>query len=234
MIKEAIILAGGLGTRLKEAVPDLPKCMAPVAGRPFLFYVINYLRSQGIEKFIFSLGYKHHFIEDYLKDKFETLIYDIVIENEPLGTGGAVQLALSKAKEENIVVINGDTLFKVNLIEAQKFHISNNAECTLLLKPMQNFERYGVVNINEQKVITSFEEKKHREKGLINGGIYVINRTQFLSKQFPEKFSFEKDYLEAMVSEQKFYGLEQDKYFIDIGIPEDFERAQTELAALKM
>ena len=97
MIKEAIILAGGLGTRLKEAVPDLPKCMAPVAGRPFLFYVINYLRSQGIEKFIFSLGYKHHFIEDYLKGHFETLIYDVVIENEPLGTGGAVQLAFHNA-----------------------------------------------------------------------------------------------------------------------------------------
>ncbi|MFZ1311906.1 MAG: NTP transferase domain-containing protein, partial [Chitinophagaceae bacterium] len=90
MIKEAIILAGGLGTRLRESVPDLPKCMAPVAGRPFLFHVINYLRSQGVEKFIFSLGYKHELIEDYLSTQFPTLSYQCVIEEEPLGTGGAI------------------------------------------------------------------------------------------------------------------------------------------------
>ena len=230
MIKEAIILAGGLGTRLKEAVPDLPKCMAPVAGRPFLFYVINYLRSQGSEKFIFSLGYKHHFIEDYLKDKFETLIYDIVIENEPLGTGGAVQLALSKAKEENIVVINGDTLFKVNLIEAQKFHISNNAECTLLLKPMQNFERYGVVELTNGQRVKSFKEKQFYSEGTINGGLYILNRKKFLDKIFPAKFSFEKDYLEQFYTEKNIYGIVQDEYFIDIGIPEDFNRVQSELS----
>ena len=110
MIKEAIILAGGLGTRLRESVPDLPKCMAPVAGRPFLFHVINYLRSQGVEKFIFSLGYKHELIEDYLSTQFSTLSYQCVIEEEPLGTGGAILLACTKATEKNIVVTNGDTL----------------------------------------------------------------------------------------------------------------------------
>ncbi len=118
MIKEAIILAGGLGTRLREAVPDLPKCMAPVAGRPFLFHVINYLRSHGVEKFIFSLGYKHEVIEEYLRTHFATLAYSCAIEAEPLGTGGAIQLACRQATEKDVIVVNGDTLFKADLAVA--------------------------------------------------------------------------------------------------------------------
>src|SRR6185295_19332572 len=100
-IKQAIILAGGFGTRLKDAVPDLPKCMAPVNGRPFLFYVINYLRSQGIERFIFSLGYKHEVIEEYLTDQFSTLNFQCSVEETPLGTGGAIKLACSKTTDAN-------------------------------------------------------------------------------------------------------------------------------------
>ena len=126
-IKEAIILAGGFGTRLKEAVPDLPKCMAPLNGRPFLFYVINYLRSQGIERFIFSLGYKHEVIEAYLNAEFSTLDFQCSIEKESLGTGGAIFAACYKASEKTVFVVNGDTLFKVNvgkaLIEHNKHQI---------------------------------------------------------------------------------------------------------------
>ncbi len=236
MIKEAIILAGGLGTRLKEAVPDLPKCMAPVAGRPFLFYVINYLRSQGIEKFIFSLGYKHEVIENYLDDQFATLNFQTVIEPEPLGTGGAIQLALTKASERNIIIANGDTIFRADLQKAGTFHDFINAECTLLLKPMKNFDRYGVVEINSDNHVIDFKEKKYYEEGTINGGLYILNASSFLSNQFSEKFSFEKDYLERSIGtstdiEQKLFGLVQDEYFIDIGIPEDYNRAQTEFAS---
>jgi D-glycero-alpha-D-manno-heptose 1-phosphate guanylyltransferase len=114
---EAIILAGGLGTRLRETVPDLPKCLAPVGGRPFLFYVINYLRMQGVEKFIFSLGYKHEMIETYLTDQFSRLRYEFVVEEEPLGTGGAIRLASQQATGNNVIVTNGDTLFKINVTE---------------------------------------------------------------------------------------------------------------------
>lgn len=236
MIKEAIVLAGGLGTRLKEAVPDLPKCMAPVAGRPFLFYVINYLRSQGIEKFIFSLGYKHEIIDAYLAEQFPTLYYDIVIEESPLGTGGAIQLALTKATERNIVVANGDTIFRTDLQKAGAFHDFINSECTLLLKPMKNFDRYGVVEINSDNLVTDFKEKKYYEQGTINGGLYILSVSKFLDQPFPEKFSFEKDYLEQSVAasknkEQKLSGQVQDAYFIDIGIPEDYNRAQIEFAA---
>ncbi len=230
MIKEAIILAGGLGTRLRNAVPDLPKCMAPVAGRPFLFYVINYLRSQGIEKFILSLGYMHEVIEQYLQSNFSTLTYQFVIEDEPLGTGGAIQLALSKATEENIVIANGDTIYKANLAEAAHFHLYNNAETTLLLKPMQNFDRYGVVELSEDDLVSCFKEKTFYKEGIINGGLYILNVSKFLDEEFPGKFSFEKTYLESLYKERRIYGLVQDEYFIDIGIPEDFNRAQSELS----
>jgi len=230
MIKEAIILAGGLGTRLRESVPDLPKCMAPVAGRPFLFHVINYLRSQGVEKVIFSLGYKHELIEDYLSTQFSTLSYQCVIEDEPLGTGGAILLACTKATEKNIVVTNGDTLFKIDLHKATMFHNHNNAECTLLLKPMNRFDRYGVVELDEEQLVNSFKEKQFYETGNINGGVYLLNKDKFLDEEFPAKFSFEKDYLEKFYPIRRIYGLVQDNYFIDIGIPEDYNRAQSELS----
>lgn len=230
MIKEAIILAGGLGTRLKSAVPDLPKCMAPVAGRPFLFYVINALRLQGAERFIFSLGYKHEIIEEYLASQFATLSCTCVIEQEPLGTGGAIALALTKATEKNVVIVNGDTLYRIDLHAAAAFHDHRQAECTLVLKPMTNFDRYGVVALDDDQLVKQFHEKKFYTQGLINGGVYLLDVQKWRDEEFPEVFSFEKDYLEALYSARRIYGQVQDEYFIDIGIPEDFARAQTELA----
>ena len=227
--KEAIILAGGLGTRLREAVPDLPKCMAPVAGWPFLHFVINHLRMQGIQKLIFSLGYKHEAILDFLNKEFKTLNYDYVIEEEPLGTGGAIAYAMQKTTGENTFVVNGDTLFRFNAAEMRRVHLSSNAECTLALKPMKNFNRYGVVEVNSQNYITSFKEKQQYDDGLINAGVYLINKDKFLANSLPGKFSFEKDYLEKYINEKTLSGLPQDAYFIDIGIPEDFSRAQNEL-----
>ncbi len=226
---EIIILAGGLGTRLREAVPDLPKCMAPVAGQPFLTYVIRYFLSQGVEKFIFSLGYKNEIISEFLADKFPTLNFQLSIEEEPLGTGGAMRLACTKATEKNIAVVNGDTLFKVNLEELMFFHSSHNADCTLAVKPMHDFDRYGIVELNEDRSIKNFQEKKSYEKGHINGGVYILNVEQFLNEDLPAKFSFEKDYLEIFYNKRKIYGLIQNEYFIDIGIPEDYNRAQQEL-----
>ena len=228
-VTQAIILAGGLGTRLRSVVSDLPKCMAPVAGRPFLFYVINYLRLQGIEKFIFALGYKHEIIEDYLGDQFSTLDYQSVIEEDPLGTGGAIQLACQKARDRNVLVANGDTLFKINGNEVFSFHSENRAECTLSLKPMQHFDRYGIVELNNNSTVRDFKEKQFYESGLINGGLYVLNVDGFLAKKFPSKFSFEKDYLEQYHRKENIYGIVQDNYFIDIGIPEDYSRAQEQL-----
>jgi D-glycero-alpha-D-manno-heptose 1-phosphate guanylyltransferase len=233
---EAIILAGGLGTRLRSAVPDLPKCMAPVNGKPFIAYVIDHLQQQGIERFIFSLGYQSEKLIEYLKSyhspftiHHSPLHFQFVIEEEPLGTGGAIKLACSKATNENIIATNGDTLFKVKLDRLFNLHQKQNAECTLSLKPMQNFERYGVVELNENNSVASFKEKQFYQEGLINGGLYALNVSSFLQKDFPEKFSFEKNYLEKYFIEGKMFGSVQDEYFIDIGIPEDYSRAQTEL-----
>lgn len=226
---EAIILAGGLGIRLRDAVPDLPKCMAPVAGKPFLSYVIDHLRMQGVERFVFSLGYKWGVIEEYLQKEYSTLDYTSVIEEEPLGTGGAVQTAMQKIISDDVIIVNGDTLFKIKRGKILETHKAKNAECTLALKPMQNFDRYGAVELNNNSEIISFKEKNFYQNGLINGGIYLLNKEKFLTRSFPEKFSFEKDYLEKFCGEGKFYGSIQDGYFIDIGIPEDYRKAQNDL-----
>ena len=229
MIKEAIVLAGGLGTRLRSVVSDLSKCMAPVAGKPFLYYVIAHLQKEGINSFIFSVGYKSESIISYIKNEYPNITAQFSIEEEPLGTGGAINLALKKSIEKNVLACNGDTLFSVSVSQLNTLHLKHNSDCTLCLKPMNDFDRYGVVETDIDDTIISFKEKKFYEKGLINGGVYALNVDTFLNKDLPEKFSFEKDYLEKFVSEKKMHGLIQNEYFIDIGIPEDYERAQHEL-----
>jgi D-glycero-alpha-D-manno-heptose 1-phosphate guanylyltransferase len=156
------------------------------------------------------------------------------VEEEPLGTGGAIRLALQKAKTENVLIANGDTLFKVNLEELFKQHQTSGSECTLALKPMQNFDRYGVVEADQSCKIMSFKEKQHYAEGLINGGVYVLNKQKFFQRSFAWKFSFEKEYLEAYCKEGVFHGSIQDVYFIDIGIPEDFNKANEDLKALTL
>ncbi len=229
MIKEAIILAGGLGTRLREAVPDLPKCMAPILAKPFIGYLIDYLHQQGIEKFIFSLGYKFTIVEQYLRTQYGNLHLTFSVEEEPLGTGGAIKLACTRATEKSVLVLNGDTFFKVDLQQFAAFHNTKDADCSLALKPMVDIDRYGLVELDDDNAVSSFKEKRYYEKGLINGGVYALQSATFFQESFPDKFSFEKDYLDKFASSRKLYGFVQDQYFIDIGIPEDFERAQTEL-----
>ena len=226
---EAIILAGGLGTRLRSAVPDLPKCMAPINGVPFISYLIDNLINEGVTNFIFSLGYKSELFISFLEEKLPMKNYLIVIEDEPLGTGGAIKLACKKAKDENVIALNGDSLFKVNLKELMQFHLEKKSRCTLALKPMQNFERYGSVEIDAVQKINSFKEKQFITKGCINGGVYAIEVASFFHKSLDDKFSMEQDYLEKYSCEGNFYGFVQEGYFIDIGIPEDFVRAQIEL-----
>ena len=229
MIKETIILAGGLGTRLRSVVSDLPKCMAPVGGKPFLYYVIAHLQKEGIQNFIFSVGYKNEIIINFIKKEFSNIDFQFSIEEEPLGTGGAIRLSCKKTSDHNILVCNGDTLFKIDLQKLSNSHLQHNADCTLSLKPMNNFERYGVVELNDDASIKSFKEKQFYQAGFINGGVYALNARNFMKENLPEKFSFEKDYLEKYVGKRKIYAVIQDEYFIDIGIPEDYERAGKEL-----
>lgn len=232
MATEAIILAGGSDTRLSDTVPDLPKCMTPVNGKPFLLYVIRYLLSQGIKRFIFSLGYKHEMIEEFLNNQFPTIDFENSLEKEPLETGGAILLACEKAKEKNVLIINGNIFYKVDVGAISSFHEKQRADCTLVLKPLENFDRYGVVEVDNDNIVTNFKEKKFYESGLINGGVSVLNIKKFLSKTFPEKFSFEKDFLGKEYLNGSIHGIIKDEYFIDIGIPEDYAKTQKELKYL--
>jgi D-glycero-alpha-D-manno-heptose 1-phosphate guanylyltransferase len=231
-ITEAIVLAGGLGTRLRSVVSELPKCMAPVAGRPFLDYVINYFRKQGIEKFIFALGFKSEMIESFLETKLAGLEFQVSLEDQPLGTGGAIMAACKKSSSENVLVLNGDTFFSIHFEELALLHFSRKADCTLSLKPMQRFDRYGTVELREDHSVRKFSEKRWHEEGLINGGVYALNAANFLREDLAEKFSFEQNYLENFVDSRRMFGIIQDEYFIDIGIPADYERAQTEMKEL--
>jgi D-glycero-alpha-D-manno-heptose 1-phosphate guanylyltransferase len=225
---QAIILAGGLGTRLRSVVSDLPKCMAPVAGKPFLHYVVEYLLKQGVNGFIFSLGYKSESIIDYINSQYPMLTVQYSIEEEPLGTGGAIKLACGMVTGEDVLILNGDTLFTVDIKTLSSFHHKSGSACTLALKPMQDFDRYGVVELNDDASISGFKEKQYYSSGLINGGVYALKVAEFLQEDLPQKFSFEKDYLEAFADKRNMHAIVQYQYFIDIGIPEDYERAQVE------
>jgi D-glycero-alpha-D-manno-heptose 1-phosphate guanylyltransferase len=229
---EAIILAGGLGTRLQGVIGEYPKCMAPINGRPYLSYLFDYLEQQKCTRVILSLGYKNWIITKWLEEQDVLFEVDCVIEDEPLGTGGGILAAMEESETDNVVIVNGDTMFKTDLREQMKLHTGNNAEATLALKKMQQFDRYGIVNTDANGIITSFEEKQYREEGQINGGVYILNREAFLARQLPGKFSFEKDYLERFTKEKKFYGYVSDSYFIDIGIPDDYASAQEDFKTI--
>ena len=230
MIKEAIILAGGLGTRLRSVVTDLPKCMAPVCGRPFLDHVMQYLKGQGIRKMILSVGYRHEVIRSFVESYPPSDIgYEFSVETELLGTGGAIRLSLAHVTDENVIIVNGDTLFRADLHALSYLHHHQQNECTVSLKPMQEFDRYGAVELNDDHTILSFREKQFIKNGLINGGVYALQKSPFMKSTLPGVFSFEKDYLEKFTGKKNFVGHIQDAYFIDIGIPEDYERAQKEL-----
>lgn len=229
---ECIILAGGLGTRLRGVIGEQPKCMAPVNGQPFLAYLFRYLQQQRVQRVVLSLGYKHEAITGWYRQQDWPFDIDYVVEEEPLGTGGGIRLALEACRERNVAVLNGDTMFQVPLADMLLIHAATNAETTLALKPMRQFERYGAVRIDPEYRITGFEEKQYVEEGLINGGIYFINRPAFLSKDRPAKFSFEKDYLEPGAGSGSLYGFVSDSYFIDIGIPADYEQAGVDFKLL--
>ena len=232
-IHEAIILAGGLGTRLRSDVPDLPKCMAPVGGRPFIGYITEYFRRAGVGRFIFALGYKSEAFEDFFQQYFPDGGYAISPEDEPLGTGGAIRKACTLAEGRTVLVLNGDTFFRIDPAALSIVHTSNAADCTLCLKPMQDFDRFGVVELDEEQRVRGFREKQAYPTGLINGGVYALEREPFLRQGLPPVFSFETDYLSKMAGSQRIFGLVQDGYFIDIGIPEDYRRVQTAVNQLQ-
>jgi D-glycero-alpha-D-manno-heptose 1-phosphate guanylyltransferase len=221
---EAVILAGGFGTRLKHIVSDIPKPMANVCGKPFLTYVLEYLRFNGINKVVMAVGYKHQVIVDYFNDTYKEIKIRYSYEDIPLFTGGAIKQALNECNTNDVFIINGDTFFDVDLKEMKLFHKNNHSMLTIASKKMYDFERYGSLIINNNK-ITSFREKQFTNVGYINGGIYLLNKNLF-DDVSEKKFSFEKDIMEKKVNKIDIFSFESKGYFIDIGIPEDYYKAQ--------
>ena len=222
---EVIILAGGLGTRLRSVVQDIPKCMAPVGGRPFLAYLLDWIRMYPIDHVVFSVGYLKEQIIGFVQGGEWPFTYDFAEEDMPLGTGGGIRLALGYCREETVYVVNGDSFFPVDL-EA----MPGMGALTIALQHMEKFERYGAVTFSGTR-ISAFQEKTYREEGFINGGVYAINRSRLDLSALPEKFSFEKEVLEPLAAGGQLCGWNGDSYFIDIGIPEDYARAQWEIPA---
>ena len=232
MIKEAIILAGGFGTRL-TSVKDIPKPMAPINNIPFLEYILNYLSSFNILTVHLAVGYKKELIINYFGHQFKSISLNYVLEEDPLGTGGAIKKALLETKSSNILILNGDTFFQLGIEELGNFHLLNNSDVTIALKPMIKFDRYGTVLCNNESRVINFSEKQFCDKGLINGGVYVLKSDIFDKLQLPDQFSLEKDFFEKYYTEKKMLGFISDTYFIDIGIPSDYEKAKLTLPKLK-
>jgi len=233
---EVVILAGGLGTRLRQVVSEVPKCMAPVSGKPFLAYLLDYLGNFNVEHVVLSVGYLRAVVMEWVfahSSEYPFSI-DFAVEETPLGTGGAVKLALGQCHDDSVVVINGDTIFNVDLDELYSQHKRNDlsSKVSIALKPLKNFDRYGSVIVSEEKV-TEFKEKEPCEDGLINGGVYIIDRAliKFMDT-LGEKFSFETDVLEPQAKNGAVYGFSHDNFFLDIGLPEDYMRSQYELPEL--
>lgn len=228
-MKEAIILAGGLGTRLSKTVTDKQKVMAPVGGRPFLEFLLKDLSEKGFNRVILAVSYHYEQIKDYFGYSFLNLSLLYSVEETPLGTGGAIKQALSFCNEDFPAVINGDTYFNIDYDALYRVFHENNAKFALAAKEMPDCTRHSTLEIDENGKVLSFSEKKPNQKGYINGGIYIVDRKAF--ENFPEnKFSFERDLLEK--ENEKLFSLISDGYFIDMGVPEAYFRANTEIPLL--
>ncbi|HUS87617.1 MAG TPA: nucleotidyltransferase family protein [Bacteroidales bacterium] len=230
MASEAVILAGGFGARLKKRIETLPKPMAPVNGRPFLEYIMDHLLGFGINHFILSTGHLSDIIEDHFGSLYRDTKVTYSREEKPLGTGGAIKRALNLCNTEEVLVVNGDTLFTANINALEELHRKSGADISIALLTLQDKARYGSVVTDESNRIIAFNEKNTSGgRGEINGGIYIINKNVVLSYAQPEQFSIELDFFMPYLRELRIYGYRSDQYFIDIGTPGDYEKAIREL-----
>lgn len=230
---EAIVLAGGLGTRLRAAVPDLPKPMAPVAGRPFLEHLLGRWRREGVTRFILSVGYRREAISGHFGKAFAGAAVDYAEEAQPLGTGGGLLLACRQLSGNGaFLVLNGDTWFEVPLAELRAFHALRRAGITLSLFRSPQEGRYAGLEVDAAGAVLSLNAGV--KGGLANGGVYLMERA-FLEAgpwQAASRISLEDDILpHATRSGKHVFGKEFSGRFLDIGVPEDYARAARVLAA---
>lgn len=226
---QAIILAGGKGTRLRAAVPDLPKPLAPVAGRPFLEHQMDYWVSQGVRRFVLSVGYKAELIINCIGTSFRGAEVVYAVEEQPLGTGGALLYAQKQLKRnEPFLVVNGDTFFDLPLADLKQFHEDKASDWTLGLFPTTNTERYLGVTLDESGRLVSTVTRPVQDEVLANGGIYLISAGVLdrVVGHFAGEISLEGAIIPALMeSDSSIYGMRHDGRFIDIGIPDDYRSA---------
>lgn len=227
---QAIILTGGLGTRLRSVVPNLPKPMAPIENKPFLAYLLDYLKTNGFTDIVLSVGYLKECIQDYFGTHYNDMKIRYSVEEQPLGTGGAIQYSLKQTDHSQpVFVLNGDTFVTLDYKAMLTQHLNTKATLTVALRELDDCARYGKVQINNN-YINAFTEKGEAGAGLINAGVYLLNAALFGAFYLPEQFSFERDFLYPHIHNVKPHYFISDNYFIDIGIPEDYARARLELA----
>jgi len=226
---EAIILAGGLGTRLRSVVADLPKAMAPVAGRPFLEHLLDLLARAGFASAVLAVGYRADAIREHFGDRYRGLPLAYSIEGQPLGTGGAIRLAMNQASSPEVFVLNGDTFVDVDFSAMLAAHHRAPATMTIAVHEVCDAARYGALDIAGDRV-RGFLEKGRAGRGWINAGVYLLARTLLDGEALPAAFSFESDYLVPNVAALRPLAFPTEGLFIDIGVPEDYARAQSLLA----
>lgn len=220
---KAIILAGGFGTRLRTVVTNVPKPMAPVNGVPFLDYLFRSLSHYDIEEVILSVCYMKEKIIQRYHDKFLGIPIRYSVEDSPLMTGGAIKKAVSFIDAEDILVMNGDTYLELNLDEMFSYHKLKRADITIATCKLENFDRYGSVELGINGKILGFKEKQFCERGYINAGIYCLKK-DVITSVTDEKFSLE-DYLAKNITFLDVFSFNNTRNFVDIGVPDDYMKA---------
>ncbi len=226
---QAIVLVGGLGTRMRSVIHDRPKSMAPIGCRPFLAVLLDYLETQGIADVILAVGYLRDKITAFFGGRYRSLNLLYSVEVEPLGTGGAIAQALHLATSDQVFVLNGDTFLKVVLADMLVAHQEAEADITIALRSVPDVSRYGRAEVKDGRIV-AFEEKGASGAGLINCGTYVVSRRLFDGYDLHRAFSFETDFLVRFIRDLQLVPYITDAYFIDIGVPEDYIRARNKLS----
>lgn len=223
VIEEAMVLVGGLGTRLKSVVKDVPKPLADVGGKPFLWHLVNNLLREDVKRVILSAGYKAELISDFVREFFRNENIDVEIEREPLGTGGAIRLSVPNILWDYFFLLNGDSFFDISLREFERDSFSiGDFDVSMALCEMENPERFGAVEVDRDFRVIRYGEKGLRNKSYINAGIYILKKSvlEGYLRNFPDKFSFERDVLQKL--DLKIIGIPYKGNFVDIGLPEDY------------
>lgn len=225
---QAIVLAGGFGTRLRARVSDVPKPMAPVAGRPFLEYLLDRLAAAGCSRVVLATGYLSHVIEAHFGSAWHGMALGYSVETTPLGTGGAVLQALRDMDDEPALVMNGDTWLGLDIAAFVRWAREREPADCVVLRRVDDVSRYGAVALQGERIV-QFGEKSGSGPGLINAGFYWLHRQPLEQHDWPAQFSLENDHFQRHLAELDLRGTVTDAHFIDIGVPDEYDRAQHEI-----